>query len=387
MRRNRRVKVVATLGPASSATEMIERLFLAGVDVFRINMSHSSHETARALQNSVRWVASATATRSASSADLQGPKFRVGDFHGGRVFVNDGSIFRFERDEKPGTQRQRATCRTRRSFAAVAPGHMLLLDDGKIRMRVIENTANTIAAEVLVGGALAQPQGHQPARHASARRPAHDQGPHRSRAPLEDRRRLDRAVVPAARSRRARRAQARRRSRGDPRQDREAVGHHRSRRHHRRLRRDHGRARRPRRGDPGRARAGPAEEDHAQGARRRQAGGGRDADARKHDLLARADARRGVRRRDRRVRRRGRGDAVGRIRDRAVPAGGDPDGRPHRHRGGGATRATTPSCTRRRRRRSRPAPTPSPPLRTPSPTRSSSRPSSATRRPARPHCA
>ena len=57
MRRQRRVKVVATLGPASSPTEMIERLFLAGVDVFRINMSHSSHETARALQNSVRWVA------------------------------------------------------------------------------------------------------------------------------------------------------------------------------------------------------------------------------------------------------------------------------------------------------------------------------------------
>jgi len=94
MRRNRRVKVVATLGPASSATETIERLFLAGVDVFRINMSHSSHETARALQNSVRWVAKRHRHPIGLLADLQGPKFRIGDFHGGRVFVNDGSIFR-----------------------------------------------------------------------------------------------------------------------------------------------------------------------------------------------------------------------------------------------------------------------------------------------------
>ena len=104
MRRNRRVKVVATLGPASSATETIERLFLAGVDVFRINMCHSSHETARSLQNSVRWVAKRHRHPIGILGDLQGPKFRVGDFHGGRVFVNDGSIFRFERDEKPGSK-------------------------------------------------------------------------------------------------------------------------------------------------------------------------------------------------------------------------------------------------------------------------------------------
>ncbi|MFA6140038.1 MAG: pyruvate kinase, partial [Hyphomicrobium sp.] len=103
MRRQRRVKVVATLGPASSATEMIERLFLAGVDVFRINMSHSSHETARALQNSVRWVAKRHRHPIGILADLQGPKFRVGEFAGGRVFVNDGAIFRFERTEKPGS--------------------------------------------------------------------------------------------------------------------------------------------------------------------------------------------------------------------------------------------------------------------------------------------
>ncbi len=103
MRRNRRVKVVATLGPASSATEMIERLFLAGVDVFRINMSHCSHEAARALQNSVRWVAKRHRHPIGVLADLQGPKFRIGEFHGGRAFVNDGAVFRFNRADKPGT--------------------------------------------------------------------------------------------------------------------------------------------------------------------------------------------------------------------------------------------------------------------------------------------
>ena len=158
MRRNRRVKVVATLGPASSATEMIERLFLAGVDVFRINMSHSSHEAARALQNSVRWVAKRHRHPIGLLADLQGPKFRIGEFPGGRVFVNDGAIFRFEAAERPGTS-EGVYLPHPQIFAAVEPGHMLLLDDGRIRMRVLEKKTDSIAAEVLVGGALGSRKG------------------------------------------------------------------------------------------------------------------------------------------------------------------------------------------------------------------------------------
>jgi pyruvate kinase len=158
MRRNRRVKVVATLGPASSATEMIERLFLAGVDVFRINMSHSTHETARALQNSVRWVGKRHRHPIGILADLQGPKFRVGEFPNGRAFINDGAIFRFEQEEKPGTS-ESVHLPHPQIFAAAEPGHMLLLDDGKIRMRVLETTKSAIAAEVLVGGALGSRKG------------------------------------------------------------------------------------------------------------------------------------------------------------------------------------------------------------------------------------
>lgn len=158
MRRNRRVKVVATLGPSTSSTEMIERLFLAGVDVFRINMSHATRETTRSLLNSVRWVAKRHHHPIGILGDLQGPKFRIGEFHGGRAFINDGAIFRFVRDETPGTN-EAVFLPHPQIFAAVEPGHMLLLDDGKIRMRIVESTRNSIAAEVLFGGALASRKG------------------------------------------------------------------------------------------------------------------------------------------------------------------------------------------------------------------------------------
>jgi pyruvate kinase len=158
MRRDRRVKVVATLGPASSATEMIERLFLAGVDVFRVNMSHSSHDTARALLNSVRWVAKRHRHPIGLLADLQGPKLRIGEFPGGRAFINDGATFKFLRDEKPGSG-EAVYLPHPQIFAGVEPGHLLLLDDGKIRMRVLEKKSDSITAEVLVGGALASRKG------------------------------------------------------------------------------------------------------------------------------------------------------------------------------------------------------------------------------------
>ncbi len=158
MRRNRRVKIVATLGPASQQPEMLERLFLAGVDVFRINMSHSSHDSARGLMYSVRELAKHHRHPIGVLADLQGPKFRLGEFAGGRVFVNDGAVFRFDRTEQAGSA-ERVFLPHPQIFDGVEPGHALLLDDGKIRMRVIEKKRDMIAAEVLVGGPLASRKG------------------------------------------------------------------------------------------------------------------------------------------------------------------------------------------------------------------------------------
>ena len=159
MRRNRRVKIVATLGPASSSPEMIQRLFEAGVDVFRINMSHSTHEGARELLTAVRSAAARNRHSIGILFDLQGPKLRLGEFEGGRVFVADGSTFRFDRDQKTPGAANRVYLPHPQIFSSVAPGHNLLLDDGKLRMRVIEAKPDVITAEVINGGALASRKG------------------------------------------------------------------------------------------------------------------------------------------------------------------------------------------------------------------------------------
>lgn len=158
MRRNRRVKIVATLGPASASPEMVERLFLAGVDVFRINMSHSTAEGAKTLYNTVRACAARHRHAIGILADLQGPKFRVGEFGTGRVHLAEKSIFVFDRDDAPGNN-ARVYLPHEQIFQAIAPGHNLVLDDGKLRMRVLEAEKDKITAEVTVGGMLASRKG------------------------------------------------------------------------------------------------------------------------------------------------------------------------------------------------------------------------------------
>lgn len=158
MRRNRRVKIVATLGPASAAPEMIERLFLAGVDVFRINMSHSSHDGAKTLYNAVRACAARHRHPIGILADLQGPKFRIGEFQGGRAEIETKSRFRFDRNETPGNV-ERVFLPHSQIFDAIEPGHHLVLDDGKLRMRVVDASKTEIMAEVVVGGMLASRKG------------------------------------------------------------------------------------------------------------------------------------------------------------------------------------------------------------------------------------
>ncbi len=158
MRRDRRVKIVATLGPASSEPEMLERLFEAGVDVFRINMSHSTHEAARRLHGAVRNAELKFKRPIGILCDLQGPKFRIGEIEGGRTFISEGALFRFDSREEAGSA-ERVFLPHPHIFEAVEPGHTLLLDDGKLRMRVADRSVREITAEVLVGGALASRKG------------------------------------------------------------------------------------------------------------------------------------------------------------------------------------------------------------------------------------
>ena len=102
MHRNRKVKILATLGPASSSPEMIEKLFVAGVDVFRINMSHTTHELLGTLHKTIRDVETKVGRPIGILADLQGPKIRIGTFADKEVRITAGQQFVFDTDPTPG---------------------------------------------------------------------------------------------------------------------------------------------------------------------------------------------------------------------------------------------------------------------------------------------
>ncbi|MGH1417292.1 MAG: pyruvate kinase [Hyphomicrobiaceae bacterium] len=158
MRRNRRIKLIATLGPASAAPEVMEQLFLAGVDLFRINMSHSTHDGARELHYNVRELSKRHRHPIGVLADLQGPKFRLGEFDGGKTEVKTGDVFRLDGEETNGDG-NRVFLPHPQIFEAIKDGDTLLLDDGKLEMRVIEHKPSAIITEVVVGGLLASRKG------------------------------------------------------------------------------------------------------------------------------------------------------------------------------------------------------------------------------------
>jgi pyruvate kinase len=158
MRRLRRTKIVATLGPASGNPDMIGRLFEAGADTFRINMSHSSHERMRELVAAIRAVEKQYARPVGILCDLQGPKLRVGAFANGPAMLDNGATFAFDQDAQPGDV-NRVQLPHPEIFAGIEVGHRLLLDDGKIRLVVTESSREKIVTNVEVGGKLSDRKG------------------------------------------------------------------------------------------------------------------------------------------------------------------------------------------------------------------------------------
>jgi pyruvate kinase len=158
MRRTRNAKIVATLGPASSDPSVIEQLFLAGADMFRLNFSHGSAEDHRRRVAVLRDVESRHGRPIAILADLQGPKLRVGTFEGGRVQLRAGQAFRLQLAAVAGTP-DRVTLPHPEIFAALKPGVELLLDDGKLRLVVERCDAQSADTRVLVAGALSDRKG------------------------------------------------------------------------------------------------------------------------------------------------------------------------------------------------------------------------------------
>src|SRR6266545_4683034 len=158
MRRLRRTKILATLGPASSDRNVIADLFRAGADVFRINMSHTSHERMRELVALIRAVEFEYGRPIGILVDLQGPKLRIGRFGGGPITLAKGDTFFLDTDEAPGDA-TRVQLPHAEIFAAVQPGHQMLLDDGKVRLTTTEVDAQRIATRVEVGGKLSDRKG------------------------------------------------------------------------------------------------------------------------------------------------------------------------------------------------------------------------------------
>ncbi|MGE0500954.1 MAG: pyruvate kinase [Rhizobiaceae bacterium] len=159
MRRSRKVKILATLGPASSDEAMIRRLFEAGADVFRINMSHTDHELMRTLVARLRAVETAVGRPIGVLADLQGPKLRVGKFASGAEQLVVGQTFTLDADPTPG-DKTRVHLPHPEILASVEPGHRLLIDDGRLELRVVTTDGGgSIVTTVVAGTKISDKKG------------------------------------------------------------------------------------------------------------------------------------------------------------------------------------------------------------------------------------
>lgn len=158
MRRLRNVKIVATLGPASSTYEMIRALHEAGADVFRLNMSHGSHAEIAERHAIIRQVERDLDVTIGILADLQGPKLRVGVFANGEEDLVEGASFRLDLQDEDGSV-DRVTLPHPEIFAALEPGAHLLVNDGKIRLKVTECGADYADCVVITGGVISNRKG------------------------------------------------------------------------------------------------------------------------------------------------------------------------------------------------------------------------------------
>ncbi|HVE00227.1 MAG TPA: pyruvate kinase [Sphingomicrobium sp.] len=156
--RSRKVKILATLGPASSDARMIRKLMLAGADAFRINMSHGDKRQKARLVEHIRALEKEFRRPTTILFDLQGPKLRVGHFKGGEANLEKGKRFVFDRKDQAGSD-ERVELPHPELFEAVAHGTNILIDDGKVRLKVLETEPDRIVTEVEVGGRVSDNKG------------------------------------------------------------------------------------------------------------------------------------------------------------------------------------------------------------------------------------
>ncbi|WP_025899348.1 pyruvate kinase [Sneathiella glossodoripedis] len=158
MRRQRKTKILATLGPSSSSAEMVGKLHSRGVDLFRLNFSHGDHVDHKARYDIIRELEVKQGRPIGILADLQGPKIRIGTFKGGKICLEEGQILTLDLNESDGNDKRVALPHPK-VMESLEEGTELLLDDGKLKLRVLEASSATAKCQVLVGGTLSDRKG------------------------------------------------------------------------------------------------------------------------------------------------------------------------------------------------------------------------------------
>jgi pyruvate kinase len=158
MRRHRRAKIVATVGPSSASPAMLEKLFVAGVDTFRLNFSHGTHDDHAKVHASIRALEIKMRRPIGILQDLQGPKIRVGTIKDGKIRVEAGETVRFVLSGSDGDKNSIPLPHPE-IFAAVAPGQDLLIDDGRVRVTITGLGSDHIDALVVNGGVVSNRKG------------------------------------------------------------------------------------------------------------------------------------------------------------------------------------------------------------------------------------
>jgi pyruvate kinase len=154
----RRAKIVCTLGPATSSYEQVLELVRAGMDVARLNLSHGSYDDHKAAYDHIRKASDATGRAVGILADLQGPKIRLGRFADGPVQLVNGARFTITTDDVQGTV-DRSSTTYKNLPGDVAAGDLVLIDDGKVTVRVVEVSGTDVVTEVVVGGTVSNNKG------------------------------------------------------------------------------------------------------------------------------------------------------------------------------------------------------------------------------------
>ena len=158
MKRNRKAKILATLGPASSSSEVIEKLFTSGCDVFRLNFSHGSIEDHRKNYDNIRNLEKKYDHATCILADLQGPKLRVGNFVDDKAQLLKGQTFILDLDSSFGDDK-RVNFPHPEIYEILTPNSEILIDDGRIKLQIVKQSIDSLTAEVLTDGIISNNKG------------------------------------------------------------------------------------------------------------------------------------------------------------------------------------------------------------------------------------